>query len=439
MVFGLTPLWAQDAPRTITREASEDLVEEPRAPPAGRIRPNVFFDCSGPNCDSQYYRTEINWVSWVNDHEVADVHVIMGSISTGAGGREYQLDFLGVETGVEPEGRYEEQLLYQALSTDTRRETLDGLTFTLALGLAEWANTNGYRGLVTLQGTDPELGVAGQRIVSAQEVSDPWDLWVFRVNGNLDRDGEEKVKTTRVSGGFNASRVSPTWKVNFNIYGSQNRLFRELSTGDFNDVRTEWTFRPLIAYSVADHWSVGMTSRVGRSPRFNRDLRVDVSPVLEYSFFPYEEATRRSLTAMYTIGPRYSEYIEPTVYSKTEELRYRQQLEVDFSSRQQWGDAGFRIRVSHFLHDIHLNRRELRGNINYRLTRGIRIFANGNIAWVSDQIYLPSAGPTDEEALLNLERQATDRESSISVGLSLQFGSIYNNVVNNRFRGAGRF
>ncbi|MEE2905758.1 MAG: hypothetical protein VX801_05105, partial [Gemmatimonadota bacterium] len=92
-----------------------------------------------------------------------------------------------------------------------------------------------------------------------------------------------------------------------------------------------------------------------------------------------------------------------------------------------------------FLHDIHLNRRELRGNINYRLTRGIRIFANGNIAWVSDQIYLPSAGPTDEEALLNLERQATDRESSISVGLSLQFGSIYNNVVNNRFRGAGRF
>jgi len=164
-------------------------------------------------------------VSWVNDHEVADVHVIMGSLSTGAGGREYQLDFLGVETGVEPEGGYEEQLLYQALSTDTRRETLDGLTFTLALGLAEWANTNGYRGLVTLQGTDPELGVAAQRLVSAQEVSDPWDLWVFRVNGNLDRDGEEKVKTTRVSGGFNASRVSPTWKVNFNIYGSQNRLF----------------------------------------------------------------------------------------------------------------------------------------------------------------------------------------------------------------------
>ena len=105
MVFGLTPLWAQDAPRTITREASEDLVEEPRAPPTGRTRPNVFFDCSGPNCDLQYYRTEINWVSWVNDHEVADVHVIMGSISTGAGGREYQLDFLGVDTGVQPELR----------------------------------------------------------------------------------------------------------------------------------------------------------------------------------------------------------------------------------------------------------------------------------------------------------------------------------------------
>jgi hypothetical protein len=61
------------------------------------------------------------------------------------------------------------------------------------------------------------------------------------------------------------------------------------------------------------------------------------------------------------------------------------------------------------------------------------------MAWVQDQIYLSARGATDEEALLNLRRQATDRESSFSIGLTLQFGSIFNNVVNNRFRGIPGF
>ena len=61
----------------------------------GQSRPNVFFDCNGRNCNDQYYRTEIDWVNWVRDREVADVHLIMTSLRTGAGGYEYRLDFLG--------------------------------------------------------------------------------------------------------------------------------------------------------------------------------------------------------------------------------------------------------------------------------------------------------------------------------------------------------
>lgn len=112
-----------------------------------RTRPRIFLDCNAPNCNSQYFRTEINWVNWVNDREVADVHVIMGSVQTGAGGRAYQLDFIGLD----PSEGYEDQLLYEQIPTDTERESLDGLTHTLALGIAAWANTHGFRGLVRLQ------------------------------------------------------------------------------------------------------------------------------------------------------------------------------------------------------------------------------------------------------------------------------------------------
>src|SRR5688572_2180958 len=58
-------------------------------------RPNVFLDCQGPNCDDEYYRTEIDWVNWVRDPLVAHVHVIVTQQTTAAAGREYQLDFIG--------------------------------------------------------------------------------------------------------------------------------------------------------------------------------------------------------------------------------------------------------------------------------------------------------------------------------------------------------
>ena len=412
------------------------LMVEPVVGQVAQTRPRVFFDCNGPNCNSQYYRTEITWVNWVNDREVADLHVIMGSLSTGSGGREYQLDFLGVDAAE----AYEDQHIYRALATDTQRESLDGITHTLGLGIANWANTHGFRGLVRIQGADPELGdIARRRVVSQEEVDDPWNLWVFRINANGNRSSEESETRTRFNGGFNASRVTPTWKLAFNLFGNHRRERYELSSGPFSTRETDWNFNQLIAYAVADHWSVGVTGRVGRQYQFNRELRVELQPAIEFSVFPYEEATRRSLTAFYAIGPSYNDYFERTLLGETYETLFAHSIDISFSSRQTWGDAGFSIRASHYLHDFNLYNRSIQGDISYRITRGISVNARGDMAWVQDQIYLSAAGATDAEALLDLRRRATDRQTSFSIGLQLQFGSIFNNVVNNRFRGVGGF
>ncbi len=90
----------------------------------GLDRPRVFFDCRGPQCDNTYHRTEISWVTWVRDQQDADLHVIMTSQTTGANGREYQLDFMGREEYED----YEDQTLIQSLPTDTQRERLDGVS-----------------------------------------------------------------------------------------------------------------------------------------------------------------------------------------------------------------------------------------------------------------------------------------------------------------------
>ena len=58
---------------------------------------------------------------------------------------------------------------------------------------------------------------------------------------------------------------------------------------------------------------------------------------------------------------------------------------------------------------------------------------SGNVASVNNQIYLSKADVSDEEILVARRQLPTDFTYEISTGLSFRFGSIYNNVVNNRY------
>ena len=403
-------------------------------------RVSVFLDCATRSCNLNYFRTELPWVNWVRIREGSDVHLIMTSQATGSGGREYQLDFLG-----NGDFDHEERLFYQAPPTGTDRETLDEIAHTLAVGLLHFATVHGFLESVgafheIADVIDVRSGSINpqDRVLAVEEVEDPWDFWVFRLGGRTEINGEKTRQTRRIDGNFSASRVTPTWKMNFR--GNVNYNQREIELTDaptFVDSRTDWGFSELIAYSLAEHWSIGFQGEVRRIVRFNQDFRAEITPALEYSFFPYEEATRRALTLFYKIGPAYRRYIEETVFSQMEETRWEQSLEFELSQRQQWGDASIRMTGSHFLHDIDLYNVRLGGDIDFRIARGVSINAEGNISWVSDQIYLSAAGATDAEALLNLQQRSQDFNYSLQLGFSFQFGSIYNNVVNNRFSGGG--
>jgi hypothetical protein len=402
--------------------------------------PRVFFDCRGRECNSTYYRTEIAWVAWVRDQQDAHVHVIMTSQTTGVGGREYLLDFLG-------RGAYQDYQVrsrYQSLPTDTSRERLDGVALTLGLGLATFATESGYRDVVQLEGIAPVGGVNAnvdtrpEGILSPDDVQDPWDLWVFRLNANGNFDSESNQSSQRFRTGFNISRVTPTWMQNYNGNFNRRRQEFELSDGSrFVDSRYDWGFTARVVYAVAAHWSVGVRSNVGRNVRNNQSFWAQANPALEYSFFPYEDATRRSLTAFYEIGPVYRDYFEVTLFGKSEELRGEQALTLDFSQRQPWGNASVRLSGSAYLHDRTQNNVSLRGNLSFRITRGLSLNVGASYSRVRDQVFLSGGDLADEERLLELQTQQTDFEKSLNFGFSYQFGSIFNNVVNNRFPGRG--
>ena len=402
----------------------------PAAAQNGNGRPNVFFDCSGPRCDSRYYRTEITWVNWVNDKEDANVHLIMTSQRTGADGREYVFHFLGVGEHASYDGEH----AYRSSPTDTDRETLDGIVHTMGLGLATFADEAGYRSLVVLNPIDREEAAVARGVVARDEVDDPWNLWVFRIDGEVGIDGETTERRTSLEGGFSASRVTPDWRVRFWGDIENDHFSIDLSDGTFTDTRTGWSLDTRVVYSLLDHWSVGLDTNTSRNLTYNQEFRIEVAPALEYSIFPYEEATRRSFIFHYSVGPAYRDYYETTIYGETEETRWEQALDVRFSQRQPWGNASVNVSGSHFLHDFSQRLIRLGGDLEFRIFRGLSLEVSGNISSVNDQIYLAAEEATDEEALLRLQARATEFDYGVEVGFEFRFGSIFNNVVNNRFR-----
>ena len=396
-------------------------------------RPRVFLDCQGGGCDRNYFRTEIPWVTWVRDQNDANLHIIFTRQNTGAGGREYVLDFIGrgaFET-------YVSQSLYRSLPTDTQREDLDGLSLTLSVGIADFATQAGYRNLIEItglasdeEGVGPQLGVLSQ-----EEANDPWDLWVFRIEANGNFDGESSRTESNLRGNFRASRVSPTWSQRYDA--NYNRYSRRDEYDDGRDPfiyhRNDWGASWRVVYALAEHFSTGFSGNVGRNTRNNQDFWGQFNPAVEYSFFPYEEATRRSLTAFYEIGPVYRHYFETTLLGEDAETRFEQALTVELEQRQPWGQAGVELRASHYLHDIHTNNLSVNGNLSFRVIRGLDLNVGGSYSRVRDRYYLSAEDLTDEERLLRLQQQQTDYTASVRFGFSYQFGSIYNNVVNNRF------
>src|SRR5687767_12678656 len=53
----------------------------------------VFLDCQG--CFQEFLRTELTFVDFVRDRTEAEVHVLVTTIETGGGGREYTVAFIG--------------------------------------------------------------------------------------------------------------------------------------------------------------------------------------------------------------------------------------------------------------------------------------------------------------------------------------------------------
>ena len=405
--------------------------ESPEADASASMR--VFLDCATWGCRADRFRQDITWVTWVREPQDAEVYILLTGEQAGSGGRRYTFDFEGREALAGTVDRY----TFTSNPTDVDEETVQGLIRTISAGLVRYAALTGRLEQVRIEGV-PVDQLQAAREVNQQPQDDPWNFWVFSARVNAEVQREDREKQDEFEFNLSANRTTDDWKIDMDARFDYSR--REVTFDDdedpFIDEREDWSVDALVVRSLSPHWSAGFTSDVGKSVRFNETFAVEISPAVEWNYFPWQESTRRRFVANYSIGVKYVEYEEtPTIYDKTEETLLRHRLDIAYRQQESWGQANLGAELQQYLQYADQYSIELQANLEYRLIRGLSLDLGAGYEVIRDQRFLSAEGLTPEEILISRRELETGSRFSFEVGINYRFGSIFNTVVNQRFPG----
>jgi hypothetical protein len=399
-------------------------VARAQARPAGPPPLRIFLDCY--ECDTEHLRRVVTFVDYVRDRNVADLHVLVTTQSTGAGGSAWVVKFIGL-------GRFQgldRTHTFTTGPTSTSDERRREFARIFRLGLAGYAADTPAAPRLDVTFRPPSAG-------QGEQVKDPWHRWVFRASATTNMDGEESRTSRSYRLNFSGSRVTPDWKANVSAGSTYNQSIFDVGDGRRVDSVTEsWNVNGLLVKSLNGQWSWGNRGSISNSSFSNTSRATSMSTGIEYDFFPYAESNRRSLTVSYMVGAFSNNYREITVYDKFQETVPNHSVLVSLGLRQPWGSAG--ASTSFVQHLNHTDRRRLSmyGNADVSVFKGFSFYTYVNYSKINDQIALRKGAATPEEILLRLEQQATNYSYSMNFGFSYSFGSIFTSIVNPRFGGS---
>ena len=278
-----------------------------------------------------------------------------------------------------------------------------------------------------------EIEISHSKEIEQEEVEDKWRNWVFEFETSPQYNSEEYYKRLVLENSARITKVTDDIKLEIEIdqrYTKQRFIEEDLDT---TYVRSYKGMNNLFVKSLGEHWSAGMIWEINSSSSENYDINTIIMPSLEYDLFPYSEATHRQLRFLYSIGYQYSNYADTTIYNKTTENLFGQQLRIAYEVQKKWGSVNLSIRGLNYFHDFSKNMVAADLYARIRIFRGLSIFMNIEAAHINDQLSLRKGELSEAERLLRLREQATAYQIETAIGLNYTFGSIFNNIVNPRF------
>src|SRR5205085_11211639 len=215
----------------------------------------VYFDCEDQGCDRDYMVTEIGFVNWVRDRADADVHLLVTTITTGGGGREYSVNFLGARrfAGVR------DSLRYNSAPNESQDASRTGLAKVIKLGLIRFVAGTPEAQRITISYEAPSSTAANAVI------RDPWHFWTYSLESEAFGNGEQSYGALYLYGSFSANRITEAWKIQLNLNNSYNVTRFELTDGTFHNYQRSSNASSLVGKSINAHWTAGGFASIGRS------------------------------------------------------------------------------------------------------------------------------------------------------------------------------
>ncbi|NQT24881.1 hypothetical protein HQ585_05985 [candidate division KSB1 bacterium] len=386
---------------------------------------NIYIDSPDWWMDLDYFRTEIPFVNYMRDRADADLHILTTTQSTGGGGREFTINFIGLQ-------KFKGQtntLKYTSVQTDTDDIIRKELARYFKIGLMQFVSQSPAVGQIDVTYKKP---ADGQNM--SKPIDDPWNYWTFRTRVRGYFNGEKSYKYNYLNSSFTANRVTEAWK--HYLYFSISKTRTIYDYGDdmsYTDDRRSNYFEGSVVKSLTTHWSLALQSYASKSTYNNYDLSTSFRPGIEFNVYPYSESTQRQFTFQYLVGVHYYDYHEETIYLKMSGQRFTQRLNIAYKIKKPWGSIYSSLNGSHYLHDIEKFNIRLQNSIELKLIKGFSLDIYGYMTFLRDQLSLPASGASLEEILTRRRELETSYYYYTSIGISYTFGSIYNNVVNPRF------
>lgn len=386
----------------------------------------VFIE--GKIRDFDFLRNNIGFVDFVNDPYASDVHIIVTKKSTGGGGEHYYVSFNPI-TIESVEG-----LVLNCIISfqDTQDDARFKFSETIKSGLLVYTNAKQLFYQINVVDKKPEIN--GYSLTS--ETIDPWNHWVFNIYLTGGFESEKQKKEYGYETGVKANRITEILRIR-NDYDFEHEETFITKYGDstkrvINVFNQEQDFRSRITYSLSSHWSVGIILMGNQTTYRNIRFRTRMSPAIEYNFYPWNQVDRRIYTVAYYIGPSYYDYYEPTILEKTSEWLWSQNMIIELEKVENWGEVEVFLEAGHYFPDFEYYSVQTGAALSIRIAKGLFLEFNFEAERINNQLYLPASELSDEDLLLNVRKLPTSYEFSGNFGIRYQFGSIYNNVVNQR-------
>ncbi|MFC1784679.1 hypothetical protein ACFL0J_03505 [Candidatus Neomarinimicrobiota bacterium] len=380
----------------------------------------IYLDCW--ECDLSFFRQNLELVNFVRDPKLADIHILVTVQITASGSNEYGINFIG-------RNQYSDiQYKLKTISTAHESDILrwERLLKILEIGILPYLS-------YTNQITNININYKSENDLEKVVVNSiPWDYWVYRLGVSSRFQAEESQNEYSFSSSFNADRITDLLKFKSGVsYYIQNEEY--LDENEFIQTRKiEAEFDTDLIYSINPRLSAGIFGRINKSSYLNLHLASNIGAAIEYNIFPWDKSDRKVLTLAYQLNSKYFEYDKLTIYNKLKETKMSESLELSLILRQPWGDIENTVEASHYFYDFSKNRLSLNTDMTINIISGFSFFTHLNAELIHDQLYLPSGGSTREELLLQQNQLETSYNIFWNIGIRYTFGSIYNNIVNQR-------